>query len=155
VEPSHYFCGHLLAHCTSPGRQIVGTVARLVAVETDSEKTCPGTALSTADPTGIGSGSNPGRCGDKPATDRLSYGTVCCEFTKSLETKKACRWNRTLYLPATKTELQLLFRTHRQTLEKKSLRASTEDRFERIFSFITLEGTASTSPVEREANGCY
>jgi hypothetical protein len=40
-----------------------------------SEKTCPSATLST-NPTWPDSGSNPGRRGGKPATNRLSYGTA-------------------------------------------------------------------------------
>jgi hypothetical protein len=39
-----------------------------------SEKTCPSASLSTTDPTWSDLGSNPGRRGGKPATNRLSYG---------------------------------------------------------------------------------
>jgi hypothetical protein len=38
-----------------------------------SEKNCPGPTLSTTDPTWPDLGSNPGRRGGKPATNRLSY----------------------------------------------------------------------------------
>jgi hypothetical protein len=41
-----------------------------------SEKTCPSATLSTTDPTWPDLGSNPGRRGGKPATNRLSYGTA-------------------------------------------------------------------------------
>jgi hypothetical protein len=40
-----------------------------------SEKTCPIATLST-NPTWLDQGSNPGRRGGKPETNRLSYGTV-------------------------------------------------------------------------------
>jgi hypothetical protein len=39
-----------------------------------SEKTCPSDTLSTTNPTWLDPGSNPGRRGGKPATNRLSYG---------------------------------------------------------------------------------
>jgi hypothetical protein len=39
-----------------------------------SEKTCPSANLSTTNPTSPNLGSNPGRCGGKPATKGLSYG---------------------------------------------------------------------------------
>jgi hypothetical protein len=39
-------------------------------------KTCPSATLSTIDPTWIDSGSNPGLRGERPATNRLSHGTV-------------------------------------------------------------------------------
>jgi hypothetical protein len=41
-----------------------------------SEKTCPGATLSTKNPTWPDPGSNPGRRGGKPATNRLSYGAA-------------------------------------------------------------------------------
>jgi hypothetical protein len=40
-----------------------------------SEKTCPSATLSTTNPTWPDPGSNPGRRGGKPATNRLSYVT--------------------------------------------------------------------------------
>jgi hypothetical protein len=42
-----------------------------------SEKTCPSATLSTTNPTWPYPGSNPGRRGGKPATNRLSYGAAC------------------------------------------------------------------------------
>jgi hypothetical protein len=39
-----------------------------------SEKTCPGATSSTTNPTWPDLWSNPGRCGGKPETNRLSYG---------------------------------------------------------------------------------
>jgi hypothetical protein len=39
-----------------------------------SEKTCTGATLSTTNPTWPDLGSNPGRRGGKPATNRLNYG---------------------------------------------------------------------------------
>jgi hypothetical protein len=41
-----------------------------------SEKKCPSATLSTTTPTWPDPSSNPGRRGRKPATNRLSYGTV-------------------------------------------------------------------------------
>jgi hypothetical protein len=41
-----------------------------------SEKTCPNANLSTTNPAGPDPGSNQGRCGRNPATNRLSYGTA-------------------------------------------------------------------------------
>jgi hypothetical protein len=41
-----------------------------------SEKTCPSATLSTTNTTWPDPGSNPGRHGGKPATNRLSYGTA-------------------------------------------------------------------------------
>jgi hypothetical protein len=40
-----------------------------------SEKTCPCASWSTTNPTWLDLGSNPGRSGGKPATNRLGYGT--------------------------------------------------------------------------------
>jgi hypothetical protein len=37
-------------------------------------ETCPNATLSTKNPTWLHPGSNPGRRGGKPATNRLSYG---------------------------------------------------------------------------------
>jgi hypothetical protein len=47
-----------------------------------SEKTCPSTTLSTTDPTSSELGSNPGRRGEKPATNRLSYGAAFAPLHK-------------------------------------------------------------------------
>jgi hypothetical protein len=41
-----------------------------------SEKPCPSATLSTTNPTWPDPGSNPGRRGGKPATNRLSYGAA-------------------------------------------------------------------------------
>jgi hypothetical protein len=41
-----------------------------------SEKTCPSATLSTKNPTRPDPGSNSGRCGGKPASNRLSYGVA-------------------------------------------------------------------------------
>jgi hypothetical protein len=41
-----------------------------------SEKTCPSATLFATNPTWPDLGSNPGRLGGKPATNRLSYGTA-------------------------------------------------------------------------------
>jgi hypothetical protein len=38
----------------------------------------PSATLSTTNPTWTALGANPGLCGEKPATNRLSYGTACC-----------------------------------------------------------------------------
>jgi hypothetical protein len=39
-------------------------------------KTCPSATLSTTNPTWIDPDSNPGLCGERPATDDLSHGTT-------------------------------------------------------------------------------
>jgi hypothetical protein len=41
-----------------------------------SEKTCPSATLSTTNPTWPDPGLNPGRRGEKPASNRLSYGAA-------------------------------------------------------------------------------
>jgi hypothetical protein len=41
-----------------------------------SEKTCPSATLFTTNPTWPDLGSNPGRRGENPATNRMSYGTA-------------------------------------------------------------------------------
>jgi hypothetical protein len=46
-----------------------------------SEKTCPSPTLSTTNPTRPDPGSNPGRRGGKPATNRLSYGVAISTFS--------------------------------------------------------------------------
>jgi hypothetical protein len=40
------------------------------------DKTYPSATLSTTNPTWLDPDSNLGRCGGKPATDRLSYGAA-------------------------------------------------------------------------------
>jgi hypothetical protein len=45
------------------------------------EKTSPSATLSTTNPTWPDPGSNPGRRGGKPATNRLSYGAAKDNFT--------------------------------------------------------------------------
>jgi hypothetical protein len=46
-----------------------------------SENTCPSAILSTTNPTWPDPGSNPGRRGGKPATNRLSYGAAYTTFS--------------------------------------------------------------------------
>jgi hypothetical protein len=41
-------------------------------------KTCPSATLSSTNPTWTYSGSSPGLRGERPATNRLSHGTVTC-----------------------------------------------------------------------------
>jgi hypothetical protein len=48
---------------------------------THLEETCPSAALSTTNPIGPYPGSNPGRRGGKPATDRPSLGTATGKIT--------------------------------------------------------------------------
>jgi hypothetical protein len=45
-----------------------------------SEKICPSATLSTTNATWPDPGSNPGRLGWNPATNRLSYGAACTVF---------------------------------------------------------------------------
>jgi hypothetical protein len=72
--------GHLLSYCACPG-WLWGW--RIIRWNEDwkgkpkySEKTCPSATLSTTNPTWPDPGSNPGRRGGKPATNRLSYGAA-------------------------------------------------------------------------------
>jgi hypothetical protein len=80
--------GHLLSYCACPG-WLWGW--RIIRWNEDwqgnpkySEKICPSATLSTKNPTWPDPGSNPGRRGGKPATNRLSYGaalrriSACC-----------------------------------------------------------------------------
>jgi hypothetical protein len=43
-----------------------------------TDKICPSSTFSTTNPIWPDPGSNPGRCGGKPATNRLSYGAAFC-----------------------------------------------------------------------------
>jgi hypothetical protein len=61
--------GHWLAYCTCPGWLWWW---RIRWNEDWQEKTCP----SATNPTWLDSGSNPGRRGEKPAANRLSYGAA-------------------------------------------------------------------------------
>jgi hypothetical protein len=72
--------GHLLSHCACPG-WLWGW--RIIRWNEDwhgkpkySETTCPSATLSTTNPTWPDPGSNPGRRGGKPATNRLRYGAA-------------------------------------------------------------------------------
>jgi hypothetical protein len=49
-----------------------------------SEKTCPSATLSSTNPTWPDPGSNPGRRGGKPATNRLSYGTASSDWAPTV-----------------------------------------------------------------------
>jgi hypothetical protein len=44
--------------------------------EVPGGKICPSATLFTTNPTWTDSGSKPGLCGEKPATNRLSHGTA-------------------------------------------------------------------------------
>jgi hypothetical protein len=48
------------------------------------EETCPSAAMCTPDPTRLEPGSNPGRRGAKPATNRLTYGMAFIYVTEGL-----------------------------------------------------------------------
>jgi hypothetical protein len=50
------------------------------------EKTFPNAALSTSNRTSPDPGSNPGRRGGKPATNRLNYGTAKASALKVAQT---------------------------------------------------------------------
>jgi hypothetical protein len=78
----HYYCGYLLAYCTSPGWQRVVIVGQLVGwmIGSGNRSTqrkpapvplCPPQISTWFDP-----GSNPSRRVGKPGTNRLSYGTA-------------------------------------------------------------------------------
>jgi hypothetical protein len=72
--------GHFLAYCNSPGWcDDCGAIDGMndgQGKSAYSEKPCPNASLSTTNPTWLDSGSNPGRRGGKPATNRLSYDTA-------------------------------------------------------------------------------
>jgi hypothetical protein len=76
------YCVHsalrpLLASCTWPGWLWGWRIlwnADWPEKQKYSEKTCPIANLSTTNPTWPDPGANPGRRGEKPATNRLSYG---------------------------------------------------------------------------------
>jgi hypothetical protein len=57
---------------------IVEKLMEWIAGETEvlGKKTCPSATLSTTNPTWLDPGSNPGRRGGKPTTNRLSYGAT-------------------------------------------------------------------------------
>jgi hypothetical protein len=67
-----------------------------------SEKTYPSVTLFTTNPTWSDPGANPGRCGGKPATNRLSYGaalyiSLCrqfCGWHASMPSLLYCDHNR-------------------------------------------------------------
>jgi hypothetical protein len=43
-------------------------------------KSCPSATLSTTNPTWTDPASNPGICGERPATNRLSHGTAFAKW---------------------------------------------------------------------------
>jgi hypothetical protein len=45
------------------------------------EKTCPSATLSTTNPTWTDPGKNPGLCGGRPETNRLSHGMANCAIS--------------------------------------------------------------------------
>jgi hypothetical protein len=67
--------GHLLAYCTCPGWLWGCRIwcNKCQGKPKYSEKTCPGSTLSSTNPTWPDPGLNPGRRGGKPATNRSSY----------------------------------------------------------------------------------
>jgi hypothetical protein len=79
-SPNWVHRGHLLSYCACPGWLWGWRISRWNAdwqgKPKYSEITCPSATLSTTKPTWPDPGSNPGRCGGKPATDRLSYGAA-------------------------------------------------------------------------------
>jgi hypothetical protein len=72
--------GHLLSYCACPawlrGWRIIRWNEDWQGKPKYSKKTCPGATLTTTNPTWPDPGSNPGRRGGKPATNRLSYGAA-------------------------------------------------------------------------------
>jgi hypothetical protein len=72
--------GHLLSYCACPGWlwgwRIIRWNENWQGKPKYLEKTCPTATLSTTNPTWPDPGSNPGRRGGKPATNRLSYGAA-------------------------------------------------------------------------------
>jgi hypothetical protein len=76
---SPLYCGHWLAYCTCPGWLWWWRIwwnEDWQGKPKYSEKTCPSATLSTTNPAWPDPGSNPGRRGGKPATNRLSYGAA-------------------------------------------------------------------------------
>jgi hypothetical protein len=74
-------------------------------------KTCPSATLSTKNPKWTDTGSSPGFCGEKPATNRLSHGTASepdyqlqC-LCPSLELKFLPKARTTKLITITKTPL--------------------------------------------------
>jgi hypothetical protein len=59
-------------------------------IEVLGEKTCPSATLSTTNPTSPDLGSNPGRRGGKPATNRMSYGAAFIDVTSRKWPTVAC-----------------------------------------------------------------
>jgi hypothetical protein len=81
--------GHLLSNCACPGWlwgwRIIRWNEDCQGKPKYSEKTCPSATLSTTNPTWPDPGSNPGRRGGRPATNRLSYGAALYESYFSLQ----------------------------------------------------------------------
>jgi hypothetical protein len=56
-------------------------------------KTCPSATLSTTNPTWTDPGSNPGLCGGRPATNRLSHDTaISSSFSSVSLSVYFCFW---------------------------------------------------------------
>jgi hypothetical protein len=75
----HSACRPLVAYCTCPGWLWGWRIwwnKNWLGKPKYSEKTCPSATLSTTNSTWPDPGSNLGRCGEKLATNRLSYGAV-------------------------------------------------------------------------------
>jgi hypothetical protein len=76
--PTRYV-GHWMAYCTCPGWLWWWRIwwnEDWQGKPKYSEKTFPSATSSTTNPTWPDPGSNPGRSGEKPATNRLSYGAA-------------------------------------------------------------------------------
>jgi hypothetical protein len=56
-----------------------------------SEKTCSSATLSTTNPTWLDPGLNPGRRGEKPATNRLRYGAAKISLLQAMEPHRVAR----------------------------------------------------------------
>jgi hypothetical protein len=86
----------LLAYCTWPGLLWGWKIwwnEDCKGKPNYSEKTCPSATLSTTIPTWTEMGANPGRCGGKPATNRVSYGAASWEAIISvILNKRVCMY---------------------------------------------------------------
>jgi hypothetical protein len=72
----HYYCGHLLASCTSPGRRMMLTLQQLVEGMTGRETAVLRGNLPQCRSVHYRWHMNPGRRGRNPVTTSLSYGTA-------------------------------------------------------------------------------
>jgi hypothetical protein len=97
--------GHWMAYCTLPGRLGWWRIwwnEDWQGKPKYSEKTCSSATLSATNPTWPDPGSNPGRRGGKPATNRLSYGAATETKLLQVASHWIClghTWVRSLVLP--------------------------------------------------------